>query len=439
MSDENVLSGADMGTSGKGDGFYFGIPGVPGVSRRSHRSFHDSFPPSGAVMGDATDSVDASSAGSLMLGTTYMILVDLELPRSLRNQAAAKFMIHMTTFDSTGEPTATSRRPVVLPYEHWLLSLSKAALSTFVRMLLRKGDTVTVSTTLVNAFHETVPATREVELVLSTASADVEAAYLSIIPEVRGVQWLLFHYPALSLVCLCGVLSGLMVGLVLVVSGAQLIAALLTGDLDLVSATSTSQPAHQQQQQQQQSGHSPNLSTTFEHARRVTPSHVHPASFAGEDRMSAREHFGEVDSHSPQTPLSAGRFLSSRGLLGGSGGRPSGLRVESTGVVEGEVRALTVDGNGGNENTETRGKKEEREEDDDDDDGDDDEEDAENKMSGKWEDEEDDRDWDDSDSQAISRLLARPREVEPVEEQVMRRRLAHGGASPRNSPATGTA
>lgn len=57
--------------------------------------------------------------------------------RSRRSVDMAKFMVHFTTFDSTGDAIAKSSRPVVLPYESFENRHFSAIITFPFRMALR--------------------------------------------------------------------------------------------------------------------------------------------------------------------------------------------------------------------------------------------------------------------------------------------------------------
>lgn len=135
----------------------------------------------------------------LQAGRSYSFMMEFHLAKSDRNRDLAKFMVYLTLFDSSSEAVAESSRPVVLPWEHTSVSLLTSL--TYVPFtLLGFSSSAVTRIELINNYRESSPPTQYLELKLSTGDADVESAYLSIIPETSGLSYLLYHYPISTII-----------------------------------------------------------------------------------------------------------------------------------------------------------------------------------------------------------------------------------------------
>ena len=136
----------------------------------------------------------------LQAGRFYSFMMEFHLAKSDRNRDLAKFMVHLTLFDSSSEAVAESSRPVVLPWEHPSVSLL-TSLTYLPFSLLGFTNTAAVTRVeLINNYRESSPPTDYLVLKLSTIDADIESAYLSIIPETSGLSHLLYHYPISTII-----------------------------------------------------------------------------------------------------------------------------------------------------------------------------------------------------------------------------------------------
>lgn len=135
----------------------------------------------------------------LRTGSSYSFFLEARLAKSDRNRALAKVMATFTTFDATGDAVARAIRPVVLPWEHPVVTML-SSISTWPLLPFGVEANAVGRVELMNNYREPAPPTDFVEISLSSADFDIEAAYLSIVPETSGMSYLVYNYPMTSII-----------------------------------------------------------------------------------------------------------------------------------------------------------------------------------------------------------------------------------------------
>ena len=129
-------------------------------------------------------------------GSYYNIDIKLIVPLSKRNKELGKFMMHMTLFDNAGDAVAKSSRPIVL-YTHSDICHYLYSLFTFpmrIIGLLPFSETVTLNIPFITEYQEPYqvntryPATESVDITINTALADIEEAYITIMPSMSTLM-----------------------------------------------------------------------------------------------------------------------------------------------------------------------------------------------------------------------------------------------------------
>ena len=135
-------------------------------------------------------------------GVSYVISIEMTLPKSNRNKELAKFMLNTRAIDISGSNVASSSRPIIVPYQSRITKLLEGIVFWPLREigLMKSSETIRVREELMNNYMENVEPTDKFEFTLSTNKADIEGVYLSIFPRLNMLTSLIFYHPNLSAV-----------------------------------------------------------------------------------------------------------------------------------------------------------------------------------------------------------------------------------------------
>eukprot|EP01032_Pedospumella_encystans_P010376 gene10376-12132_t len=136
--------------------------------------------------------------------------------KSARNYDIGTSALTVKTIDASGDLVAKSVRALIIPYQHpmSLLLESMAFFPARVLGAVHVAETVDVWVNLMSGYHEpgyTLPPTDAIELYLNAPVMDLQYAYITVMPKLRGVVYYMYYYPWTSFFIGCAVTSGLQV------------------------------------------------------------------------------------------------------------------------------------------------------------------------------------------------------------------------------------
>jgi hypothetical protein len=137
------------------------------------------------------DSYSSSSSGGMRFlkrGMSYNIDAVFLLSKSERNFEIGKFMASFTAVDASGDITAKSIRPVVMPYRSPIVRVIES-LTSLCSIPGSSSTVVAVPVSFVNNYfqHDVDPATKFLEFELSSSNFDIEDVRISVVPNARGL------------------------------------------------------------------------------------------------------------------------------------------------------------------------------------------------------------------------------------------------------------
>ena len=154
----------------------------------------------------------------LLPGSRYSIDLVFTLAKSPRNLDLGKFMVFLTTVDSTGDAIAKSARPVVMPYQSLATLVMDSCTKFPLRLvgLYQVDEASSIRVSVMNDYREPMTTgafTELVELALSTSHVDLGEVFLSIMPVLGGVTYYMHYYPRWSFFIGVSIIMAFQVGL----------------------------------------------------------------------------------------------------------------------------------------------------------------------------------------------------------------------------------
>ena len=112
--------------------------------------------------------------------------------KSARNYDIGTSALTVKTIDASGDLVAKSVRALIIPYQHPMSLLLESMAFFPARMLgaAQVAETVDVWVNLMSGYHEpgyTLPPTDAIELYLNAPVMDLQYAYITVMPKLRGV------------------------------------------------------------------------------------------------------------------------------------------------------------------------------------------------------------------------------------------------------------
>lgn len=112
--------------------------------------------------------------------------------KSARNYDIGTSALTVKTLDASGDLVAKSVRALVIPYQHPMSLLLESVAFFPARVLgaVQVAETVDVWVDLMGGYHEpgyALPPTDAIELYLNTPVMDLQYAYITVMPKLRGV------------------------------------------------------------------------------------------------------------------------------------------------------------------------------------------------------------------------------------------------------------
>lgn len=130
--------------------------------------------------------------GFLRTTQTYDIHCTITVAKSARNFDISTTPVTLKLVDSAGETVAKSSRAIIIPYQH-PFSLLLESLAFFPWRALQyaqRAETVDVWIDLMRDYKEpggTQPPAEAIELTLSQPVMDISYAYVTVMPQLRGI------------------------------------------------------------------------------------------------------------------------------------------------------------------------------------------------------------------------------------------------------------
>lgn len=127
-------------------------------------------------------------------GLSYHFDLELIVPLSKRNVDLNKFMLHMLIYDASGDAIAKSARPVVIYTQSDICRLFTSLWTYPLRMLgiLPMSEGTYMYIPFVSDYKEpylsNYPSTEVIDISISTHDADIDAAYLTIMPAMGSIM-----------------------------------------------------------------------------------------------------------------------------------------------------------------------------------------------------------------------------------------------------------
>ncbi|ETW00047.1 hypothetical protein H310_07479 [Aphanomyces invadans] len=150
---------------------------------------------------DPDDAGEADNRGVLTPGAKYDVVVDLELAESDTNVDIGMFMVRTEVLSPGNVATARSARPVFVRPGHWVVDLSARLVWLFPTLALgHHGHTSQAQSILaINGYkdlrHRPLTAVR---VELSHPRVQIVRASLSIVAQLSGLRYLMYHWFALT-------------------------------------------------------------------------------------------------------------------------------------------------------------------------------------------------------------------------------------------------
>jgi hypothetical protein len=153
----------------------------------------------------------------LKSGYNYNFDVRVLLAKSMRNFESGKVVLSLDVFDSTGRIIANSFRPIIMPYQ----SPIYIHLESFVLFPVRLAgfashiDSTEYSVNMIDKFVEpgiAHPPTEGLQFTLSSPKIDLLSLEVLILPQLRGLVSLMYHYPLVSFIAFISIISSIQLG-----------------------------------------------------------------------------------------------------------------------------------------------------------------------------------------------------------------------------------
>eukprot|EP01032_Pedospumella_encystans_P011096 gene11096-12929_t len=146
----------------------------------------------------------------------YDIHGTFTVAKSARNYDIGTSALTVKTTDASGDLVAKSVRALIIPYQHPMSLLLESMAFFPARMLgaAQVAETVDVWVNLMSGYHEpgyTLPPTDAIELYLNAPVMDLQYAYITVMPKLRGVVYYMYYYPWTTFFIGCAITSGLQV------------------------------------------------------------------------------------------------------------------------------------------------------------------------------------------------------------------------------------
>jgi hypothetical protein len=162
-----------------------------------------------------TKNVQNKDYSRFLRGTTsYAVSVDVLMALSERNKQTGTFMMSLTMVDRMGYATATSSRPVTIPYQSFtsLFLDSVAKFPLRVLGLVDPIEGVRIQIDLMNDFVEPLsphPPTETIEIAISSHAVDILSSTVTVVPKLEGITYYLYYHPKTSLLISVGVFTAI--------------------------------------------------------------------------------------------------------------------------------------------------------------------------------------------------------------------------------------